>query len=161
MTKELEFAPEEHVVYPTHGVGQVVSIEEQEISGMALTLYVVDFAHEKMTLRVPIAKAKNVGMRALSTPKQMKSAWILSKAGHGLNAQCGAAGHRNMKRKSIPAIPFKLPKSSAICIEMKISPINPIASGRFMKLLLCACRANWLWLRKLRPTLRLKKFRAF
>ena len=74
MTKELEFAPEEHVVYPTHGVGKIVRIEEQEISGITLTLYVVDFAHEKMTLRVPIAKAKNVGMRALSTPKQMKSA---------------------------------------------------------------------------------------
>jgi CarD family transcriptional regulator len=62
------------VVYPTHGVGQVISIEEQEISGMALTLYVVDFAHEKMTLRVPVKQAKNVGMRPLSTPKKMKSA---------------------------------------------------------------------------------------
>jgi CarD family transcriptional regulator len=74
MSKQLEFSPSEHVVYPTHGVGQVVSIEEQEISGMTLTLYVVDFSHEKMTLRVPITKAKNVGMRALSTPKIMKNA---------------------------------------------------------------------------------------
>ena len=41
---------------------------------MALTLYVVDFAHEKMTLRVPVKQAKNVGMRALSSPKKMKSA---------------------------------------------------------------------------------------
>ena len=38
MTKEMEFAPMDHVVYPTHGVGQVISIEEQEISGMSLTL---------------------------------------------------------------------------------------------------------------------------
>ncbi|WP_334127960.1 CarD family transcriptional regulator [Sneathiella sp.] len=74
MTKEMEFAPMDHVVYPTHGVGQVISIEEQEISGMSLTLYVVDFAHEKMTLRVPIKQAKNVGMRPLSSPKKMKSA---------------------------------------------------------------------------------------
>ncbi|WP_169566008.1 CarD family transcriptional regulator [Sneathiella limimaris] len=74
MSKELEFSPQEHVVYPTHGVGQVVSIEEQEISGMSLKLYVVDFMHEKMTLRVPIAKAKSVGMRALSSPKKMKTA---------------------------------------------------------------------------------------
>ncbi len=74
MTKDLEFEPLDHVVYPTHGVGQVVSIEDQEISGMSLKLYVVDFAHEKMTLRVPIAKAKVVGMRALSSPKIMKTA---------------------------------------------------------------------------------------
>src|SRR5690606_1994411 len=74
MTKEMEFAPMDHVVYATHGVGQVISIEEQEISGMSLTLYVVDFAHEKMTLRVPIKQAKNVGMRPLSSPKKMKSA---------------------------------------------------------------------------------------
>lgn len=74
MSKELEFSPLDHVVYPTHGVGQVVSIEEQEISGISLTLYVVDFSHEKMTLRVPIAKAKTVGMRALSSPKKMKTA---------------------------------------------------------------------------------------
>ena len=38
MTKEMEFAPLDHVVYPTHGVGQVIKIEEQEISGMSLTL---------------------------------------------------------------------------------------------------------------------------
>jgi CarD family transcriptional regulator len=74
MTKETEFVPLDHVVYPTHGVGQVISIEEQEISGMSLTLYVVDFSHEKMTLRVPIKQAKNVGMRALSSPKKMKNA---------------------------------------------------------------------------------------
>lgn len=74
MTKELEFAPMDHVVYLTHGVGQVVSIEDQEISGMSLKLYVVDFAHEKMTLRVPITKAKVVGMRPLSSPKVMKTA---------------------------------------------------------------------------------------
>jgi CarD family transcriptional regulator, regulator of rRNA transcription len=74
MSKELEFAPLDHVVYPTHGVGQVISIEDQEISGMNLKLYVVDFSHEKMTLRVPIGKAKVVGMRPLSSPKKMKTA---------------------------------------------------------------------------------------
>jgi CarD family transcriptional regulator len=69
-----EFAPKDHIVYPTHGVGQITSIEEQEISGMKLKLYVIDFSQEKMTLRVPIGKAKNVGMRKLSSPKVMKSA---------------------------------------------------------------------------------------
>jgi CarD family transcriptional regulator len=74
MMNENEFAPNEHVVYPTHGVGLIKGIEEQEISGIKLNLYVVEFAEEKMTLRVPVNKAKTVGMRALSSQKTMKTA---------------------------------------------------------------------------------------
>lgn len=60
------FKPGEHVVYPAHGVGQVTAIEEQEIAGFKLELFVVSFAKEKMTLRVPVAKVASVGMRKLS-----------------------------------------------------------------------------------------------
>ncbi len=60
------FKPGEHIVYPAHGVGQVTAIEEQEIAGFRLELFVVSFAKEKMTLRVPVAKVASVGMRKLS-----------------------------------------------------------------------------------------------
>ena len=60
------FKKDEHVVYPAHGVGQIVAIEEQEVAGFKLELYVVVFAKDKMTLRVPTAKAASVGMRKLS-----------------------------------------------------------------------------------------------
>jgi CarD family transcriptional regulator len=60
------FKPGEHIVYPAHGVGQVTAIEEQEIAGFKLELFVVSFAKEKMTLRVPVAKVASVGMRKLS-----------------------------------------------------------------------------------------------
>ena len=60
------FKTGEHVVYPAHGVGQIMSIEEQEIAGFKLELFVVTFDQEKMTLRVPTAKAASVGMRKLS-----------------------------------------------------------------------------------------------
>ena len=60
------FKTGEHVVYPAHGVGQITSIEEQEIAGFKLELFVVTFDQEKMTLRVPTAKAASVGMRKLS-----------------------------------------------------------------------------------------------
>lgn len=60
------FKAGEHVVYPAHGVGQVTAIEEQEIAGFKLELFVVNFPKEKMTLRVPVAKAATVGMRKLS-----------------------------------------------------------------------------------------------
>ncbi len=60
------FQPGEYIVYPAHGVGQVTAVEEQEIAGFKLELFVVNFAKEKMTLRVPVAKVASVGMRKLS-----------------------------------------------------------------------------------------------
>jgi CarD family transcriptional regulator len=71
---ELLFKPEDFVVYPTHGVGRVTGIETQEISGIKLTLFVVHFEKDKMTLRVPVAKANTVGMRRLSSPDKMRTA---------------------------------------------------------------------------------------
>ena len=64
--KKLKYKVSDFVVYPTHGVGRVVDVEEQEIAGSKLELYVIDFDKEKMRLRVPTAKADSVGMRRLS-----------------------------------------------------------------------------------------------
>src|ERR1700756_2207269 len=62
------------VVYPTHGVGKILGIEMQEIAGHTLNVFVVHFDKDRMTLRVPVAKAKNSGLRRLSTRKEMESA---------------------------------------------------------------------------------------
>ncbi len=67
-TRKSEFRPNDHVVYPAHGVGKIVSIEEREIAGMQLELFVISFEKDKMTLRVPTDKATQVGMRSLSSP---------------------------------------------------------------------------------------------
>ncbi len=67
-SKKLEFRPNEFVVYPAHGVGQIVSVEEQEVAGLTLELFVISFEKDKMTLRVPTHKASEIGMRALSSP---------------------------------------------------------------------------------------------
>jgi CarD family transcriptional regulator len=67
-TKKLDFRPNEFVVYPAHGVGQILSIEQQEVAGIALELFVISFEKDKMTLRVPTHKATEIGMRALSSP---------------------------------------------------------------------------------------------
>src|SRR4051812_42060080 len=63
---DLDFTIGDHVVYPAHGVGQVVGVETQEVGGLALELYVITFDHEKMTLRVPTRKAKTAGLRSLA-----------------------------------------------------------------------------------------------
>ena len=72
--KKLDFIPEEYVVYPAHGVGQIISIEEQEIAGLNLELFVVAFKKDKMTLRVPTHKAVEIGLRSLSSPEVVSRA---------------------------------------------------------------------------------------
>jgi CarD family transcriptional regulator len=66
------FRTQEHIVYPSHGVGRIVRIEEQEIAGNTLELFVISFSKDKMTLRVPTAKAVAVGMRKLAGPDIIK-----------------------------------------------------------------------------------------
>jgi len=68
------FKPHEHVVYPAHGVGQVQAIEKTEFAGHELELIVVTFVKDKMTLRVPVGKAKAVGMRKLADAETLKKA---------------------------------------------------------------------------------------
>ncbi len=72
--KRSEFHPDDYVVYPAHGVGRIISIEEQLIAGTTLELFVISFEKEKMTLRVPTAKATSVGMRSLSSPDMVEKA---------------------------------------------------------------------------------------
>ena len=73
-SKKADFRPNEFVVYPSHGVGKIVSIEEQEIAGLTLELFVISFEKDKMTLRVPTHKATEVGMRSLSSPDVVSAA---------------------------------------------------------------------------------------
>ena len=72
--KKSEFRPNDYVVYPAHGVGRILRIEEQEVAGMKLELFVITFEKDKMTLRVPTAKANSVGMRSLSSPDIVEQA---------------------------------------------------------------------------------------
>jgi CarD family transcriptional regulator len=74
LTQRQGFKTNEFVVYPAHGVGQILAIEEQEIAGAKLELFVINFMKDKMTLRVPTAKVANVGMRKLSEPALVRRA---------------------------------------------------------------------------------------
>jgi CarD family transcriptional regulator len=68
------FKTNEWIVYPAHGVGRIVGIEEQEIAGMSLELFVITFEKDKMTLRVPTGKSASVGMRKLAEEGIVKRA---------------------------------------------------------------------------------------
>jgi CarD family transcriptional regulator len=70
----LGYSIKDFVVYPSHGVGQITAIEEHEIGDLTLRVFVVVFAKEKMTLRVPLEKANSSGMRRLSSQQTMEQA---------------------------------------------------------------------------------------
>ena len=76
---DIGFEVEDHVVYPTHGVGKVTGIETQEIAGQRLALLVIQFEKDRMTLRVPVAKTRSSGLRRLSTRKEMQNALMTLK----------------------------------------------------------------------------------
>ncbi len=73
-TQRQGFKTNEFIVYPAHGVGQIVAIEEQEVAGAKLELFVINFVKDKMTLRVPTAKIVAVGMRKLAEGAVVKRA---------------------------------------------------------------------------------------
>ena len=79
LAKDAGFEPGDYVVYPTHGVGRVQGVESQEISGQKLDLIIIKFEKDRMTLRVPVAKAEESGLRKLSSRKLMDSALVTLK----------------------------------------------------------------------------------
>lgn len=69
-----EFNADDFVVYPTHGVGRILGTEQNTIAGMAIDMLIVRFEQDRMTLRVPLEKARSLGLRTLSSKKQMDEA---------------------------------------------------------------------------------------
>jgi Transcriptional regulators, similar to M. xanthus CarD len=74
MSNKLDFEAGDFVVYPAHGVGRVEGIETHSIAGMDVQLYAITFEKERMTLKVPVTKAKAAGLRRLSTKDRIKVA---------------------------------------------------------------------------------------
>ena len=65
-TPPASFRPGDHIVYPAHGVGRVMGVEQQAVAGLSLAVFVISYEQDKMTLRVPTAKAKSCAMRPLA-----------------------------------------------------------------------------------------------
>ena len=72
--KKIHFKIGELVVYPAHGVGKISNVEEQEIAGVKLELYIVDFEKEKLRLKVPTNRAEQKGMRHLADRTMIEAA---------------------------------------------------------------------------------------
>ncbi len=67
--KSADFKIGEIVVYPKHGVGEIIKIENMEISNIKTQFYVVKMEQSKLTIRVPVEKKEEVGLRKISSKK--------------------------------------------------------------------------------------------
>ena len=73
------FIPGDYVVYSSHGVGKIIGTENRKVEDIDLELLVIRFEHERMTLRVPLSKANESGLRTLSSKVQMDEAIVTLK----------------------------------------------------------------------------------
>ncbi len=70
--KKVEFKAGETVVYPKHGVGEITKIESMEIGSIKTMFYVVKMEQSKLTIRVPLDKQEEVGLRKISSKKTIE-----------------------------------------------------------------------------------------
>lgn len=75
-----DFNADDFVVYPTHGVGRILGTEQNTVAGKNIDMLIVRFEQDRMTLRVPLEKARSLGLRTLSSKKQMEEAITTLKA---------------------------------------------------------------------------------
>jgi CarD family transcriptional regulator len=73
----LGFKATDFVIYPAHGVGQILSIEEQTVAGASMEFFVIFFTKSKLTVRVPVRKAANIGMRKPSDISSVQAAKLI------------------------------------------------------------------------------------
>jgi len=75
-TEKKEYKPKDYIVYPKHGVGQILSVSSKTIGGIELQCYDVKFEKDKAIGLLPINKQSN--LRPLATINQVnKSISIL------------------------------------------------------------------------------------
>jgi CarD family transcriptional regulator len=75
MSKTPEFSVGDKVVYPSHGVGEIMAIESQAVMDMKLEVYVISFPQDKMTLRVPVSRATTSGLRGLASKSSVDAVY--------------------------------------------------------------------------------------
>jgi len=77
--KNIDFKIGEVVVYPKHGVGEIMSIENMEIASIKTLFYVVKMEQAKLTIRVPLDKQLEVGLRKISSKKIVEEVFSILK----------------------------------------------------------------------------------
>ncbi|MBI5300261.1 MAG: CarD family transcriptional regulator [Deltaproteobacteria bacterium RIFCSPLOWO2_02_FULL_46_8] len=74
-----EFKVGDIAVYPAHGVGQVMSIENREIAGSKAKFYILKIMDSGMTIMVPTTNVRNVGLREVIGTNEVEAVYAILK----------------------------------------------------------------------------------
>jgi len=94
-----EFKAGDNIVYPTHGVGRILTVEKFQYDFVEEQLYVIQFFQDKLTIRVPFSKVKLIGLRDITSKPTMARTFTNLKQNQKLKKQCGVEEHKNMIKK--------------------------------------------------------------
>ena len=75
--KQYDFKDRDAVVYPRHGVGQVIKIETAIINNKKIKLLAVSFEGDRMIMRIPYDRASETGLRPISSRGVMNKVMVI------------------------------------------------------------------------------------
>lgn len=71
----------EYIVYPSHGIGKVLEIENTKVLGQDFSCYLLYFEKEKLTIKIPVQNASKVNLRPLVSKAQMEEVLSILRSG--------------------------------------------------------------------------------
>ena len=77
-TEKKEYKPKDYVVYPKHGVGQILSVSSKTIGGIEVQCYDIKFEKDKAIGLLPINKQSH--LRPLATINQINKSIVILKS---------------------------------------------------------------------------------
>ena len=151
---ETAFEEGDFVVYPTHGVGRILGTEEREVAGTTLEMLVVRFEQDRMTLRVPMEKAKSLGLRTLSSKRQMEQAIATLQGKAKVRRTMWSRRAQEYETKIKSGDPVSIAEVVRDLHRRETSPNSRIQSGRCIRRHWSDWPVNLLQLKKLIRTQR-------
>ncbi len=77
--KAYKFKAGDKVVYPGHGVGEIVELLEKKIAGTAQHFFQISILDTGMKIMVPVAQAESVGLRRVVDKKTVEEVFAILK----------------------------------------------------------------------------------
>ena len=74
-----KFNKGDHVVYPSYGPGKILAIKKEIINGKRIQVLIISI-NDRVVLRIPVEKIKDLGLRKLSTANRLRDAIAVLKA---------------------------------------------------------------------------------
>ncbi|MBN2737210.1 MAG: CarD family transcriptional regulator [Spirochaetales bacterium] len=73
-TTNLEYSVGQQIVYPLHGVGKIINIEEKQFKDNRILYYVIYIEVSDMTVMIPVDKTEERGIRPIVSSKESQKA---------------------------------------------------------------------------------------